>query len=143
MEWRNGNSTGEPHSYLSRGAATAQFIPAFPNNFPSVGNINTGPLSTPETTVNNGDIKSVTSSFYRLSATQPHINEYSATTMAPVVGNLDPKFSTQTNETPRVISDLNGLTVLTQLDGKRIDGQTMSTNTIDVNCNVNRMSQNY
>ena len=143
VEWRNGNSTAEPHSYLSRGAATAQFIPAFPNNFPSVCNINTGPLSTPETTVNNGDIKSVTSSFYRLSATQPHINEYSATTMAPVVGNLDPKFSTQTNETPRVISDLNSLTVLNQLDGKRIDGQTMSTNTIDVNCNVNRMSQNY
>ena len=142
VEWI-GNPTAVPHSYLSGAAAAAPFIPAFPNNFASVGNGNTGPISTPETTVNNGDIKSVTSSFYQLSATQPHINANSATTMPPVAGNLDSKFSTQTNETPRVISDLNGLTVLNQLDGKRIDGQTMSTNTIDINFNANRMNQNY
>ena len=142
VEW-NGNPTAVPHSYLSGAAAAAPFIPAFPNNFASVGNGNTGSINTPETTVNNGDIKNVTNSFNQLNLAQPRSNENNATTMAPVPRNLDPKFSMQTNETPPFIGDLNSLTVLNQLDGKRIDGQTMSKNTIDVNFNVNRMSQNY
>ena len=134
VEW-NGNPTAVPHSYLSGPAAS--FIPAFPNNFASVGNGNTGPISTPETAVTSGDIKSVTNGFNQLNLAQPRSNDGSATTMAPVPRNVDPKFSMQANDT-RFIGDLNSMAVLNQLEGKGIDSQAMSKNNLDFN--VNRMS---
>ena len=108
VEW-TGNLTAMPHSHLS-GPATS-YLPAFPNNFASVGNGNTGPISTSEITVTTRDIKSVTNSFNQLNFAQPLSNDSSATTMTPVPRNVDPKFSMQANVT-RFICDSNSSAVL-------------------------------